>query len=175
VTKQLDVGAVGYLYDQLSCDGGPGNRVGCFESHVAGIGPQIGYVIPMGDLQGYVNLKGYKAFDASHRANRWDRYTGTAKGNSNKCCGALFRTPLCVGRIATPVAVHSGDLASDNDPQKDCLRKLCAIRSSRVSEFPRSAARRRRTQAAFRSAVWTAVSDAANCPNRARRPISLKC
>jgi hypothetical protein len=72
LTERLQVGAVGYLYDQLSCDGGSGNRAGCFQSRVAGIGPQIGYVIPMGDLQGYVNLKGYREFDAAHRASGWN-------------------------------------------------------------------------------------------------------
>jgi hypothetical protein len=66
------IGLVGYLYNQLSCDSGAGDRVGCFESRVAGIGPQIGYVIPMGDLQGYVNLKGYKEFSALHRVDGWN-------------------------------------------------------------------------------------------------------
>src|SRR4051794_5226154 len=46
VTKQLQLGAVAYVYQQLSCDSGAGNRVGCFESRVFGIGPQIGYVFP---------------------------------------------------------------------------------------------------------------------------------
>jgi hypothetical protein len=31
------VGLVGYWYDQLSCDGGVGDRVGCFELHVASV------------------------------------------------------------------------------------------------------------------------------------------
>ena len=64
VTKQLQLGIVGYAYKQLSCDSGSGDRVGCFKSQVFGVGPQIGYVIPMGELQGYVNLKGYKEFSA---------------------------------------------------------------------------------------------------------------
>jgi hypothetical protein len=38
LTKQWQVGAVGYSYNQLSCDTGSGNRVGCFESRVIGIG-----------------------------------------------------------------------------------------------------------------------------------------
>ena len=37
LTKQLQVGLVGYWYNQLSCDTGTGDRVGCFESRVAGI------------------------------------------------------------------------------------------------------------------------------------------
>ncbi len=47
VTKQLQIGAVGYAYQQLSCDSGAGNRAGCFESRVFGAGGQVGYVIPM--------------------------------------------------------------------------------------------------------------------------------
>jgi hypothetical protein len=68
LTKQWMVGLVGYVYDQLSCDSGSGDRVGCFESRVIGIGPQIGYIFPMGeDLRGYLNLKAYGEFDNAHR------------------------------------------------------------------------------------------------------------
>jgi hypothetical protein len=57
----LQIGAVGYFYNQLSCDGGSGDRVGCFESRVIGIGPQLGYIVPIShDYQGYFNLKGYR-------------------------------------------------------------------------------------------------------------------
>jgi hypothetical protein len=75
VTKQLQIGLVGYAYQQLSCDTGAGNRVGCFESRVFGAGPQIGYIIPLGDhLQGYLNLKGYKEFGAEHRPEGWNAW-----------------------------------------------------------------------------------------------------
>lgn len=69
LSKQLLVGPVGYLYDQVSCDSGSGDRVGCFKSRVVGLGAQIGYMIPLGDMQGYVNLKGYGEFDAQDRAS----------------------------------------------------------------------------------------------------------
>lgn len=73
ITKQLQLGLVGYWYNQLSCDSGAGDRVGCFESRVAGIGPQIGYVIPLSkEYQGYINLKGYKEFAAEHRPDGWN-------------------------------------------------------------------------------------------------------
>ena len=73
LTKQLQVGLVGYWYNQLSCDSGAGDRVGCFESRVAGIGPQIGYIIPISnEYQGYINLKGYREFAAEHRADGWN-------------------------------------------------------------------------------------------------------
>jgi hypothetical protein len=73
LSKQLQVGLVGYLYNQLSCDSGSGDRVGCFKSRVAGIGPQIGYIIPISnDYQGYINLKGYKEFAAENRPDGWN-------------------------------------------------------------------------------------------------------
>ncbi|MGA8000329.1 MAG: transporter [Pseudolabrys sp.] len=75
LSKQLQVGVVGYLYNQLSCDSGTGDRVGCFESRVAGIGPQIGFIIPISkEYQGYLNLKGYWEFDAANRADGWNTW-----------------------------------------------------------------------------------------------------
>jgi hypothetical protein len=75
LSKQLQVGLVGYLYNQLSCDSGSGDRVGCFESRVAGIGPQIGYVIPLSkEWQGYLNLKGYWEFAAQNRPDGWNTW-----------------------------------------------------------------------------------------------------
>jgi hypothetical protein len=74
VTKELQLGLVGYAYKQISCDTGAGNRLGCFEAQVFGIGPQIGYLIPMGHLQGYLNLKGYREFEAEHRASGWNAW-----------------------------------------------------------------------------------------------------
>lgn len=68
LTKQVQVGLVGYLYQEIGCDSGSGDRVGCFQSRVLGIGPQFGYLFPIGDKwQGYLNLKGYGEFDAANR------------------------------------------------------------------------------------------------------------
>ena len=67
LSKQLFIGVVGYLYDQVSADSGSGDRVGSFESRVVGVGPQMGYLFPLGDMQGYLNLKGYGEFDAHDR------------------------------------------------------------------------------------------------------------
>jgi hypothetical protein len=75
LTKQVQVGLVGYLYQQLSCDSGSGDRVGCFESRVVGIGPQLGYIIPISkEWQGYINVKGYKEFAAEHRPDGWNAW-----------------------------------------------------------------------------------------------------
>ena len=62
LTKQIQIGLVGYVYDQVSCDSGSGDRVGCFESRVVGIGPQFGYIFPLGTMRGYLNLKAYEEF-----------------------------------------------------------------------------------------------------------------
>lgn len=74
LSKQFLVGAVGYFYDQLSCDSGSGDRLGCFESRVVGIGPQVGYLFPIGNLQGYLNLKGYGEFDGTNRPSGWNAW-----------------------------------------------------------------------------------------------------
>jgi hypothetical protein len=74
LSKQLHVGLVGYIYDQLTADSGAGDRVGSFQSRVIGVGPQVGYLFPVGDLQGYLNLKGYREFDAEHRADGWNAW-----------------------------------------------------------------------------------------------------
>jgi hypothetical protein len=72
LTKQLQIGLVGYLYNQASCDGGTGDRVGCFQSRVASVGAQLGYTIPMGALDANVNVKGYKEFAAANRPEGWN-------------------------------------------------------------------------------------------------------
>ena len=74
LTKQLQVGLVGYAYKEIGCDSGAGDRVGCFQSQVLGVGPQIGYIFPVGTMQGYLNLKAYKEFDAENRASGWNAW-----------------------------------------------------------------------------------------------------
>jgi hypothetical protein len=72
LSKQVLVGAVGYVYKDIGCDSGSGDRVGCFQSQVIGIGPQLGYIFPIGGMQGYLNLKGYGEFDSSDRPKGWN-------------------------------------------------------------------------------------------------------
>jgi hypothetical protein len=72
LSKQFHIGAVGYLYDQLTADSGAAAFLGDNLSRVAGIGPQAGYLFPIGDMQGYLNLKGYYEFDASRRPDGWN-------------------------------------------------------------------------------------------------------
>jgi hypothetical protein len=73
LTKQWQVGLVGYVYQQLGCDSGSGDHVGCFQSRVVGVGPQVGYIFPIGDkLQGYLNLKAYGEFANENRPAGWN-------------------------------------------------------------------------------------------------------
>lgn len=72
LTKQFQIGVVGYLYQEVGCDSGSGDRVGCFQSRVASVGAQLGYIIPMGDVQGYINVKAYKEFESEHRPEGWN-------------------------------------------------------------------------------------------------------
>src|SRR5215510_9893409 len=74
LTKQFQVGAVGYVYKEIGCDSGSGDRIGCFQSQVVGVGPQLGFIFPVGDLQGYLNLKYYSEFAAENRPHGWNTW-----------------------------------------------------------------------------------------------------
>ena len=66
---------VGYAFQQLTGDSGAGAVLGDLKSRVFGVGPQIGYVFPLGDEhQGYLNLKGYKEFGAENRPEGWNMW-----------------------------------------------------------------------------------------------------
>jgi len=68
----MHLGLVGYIYQQLTGDSGSGATLGDFKSRVVGIGPQVGFIFPVGDLQGYLNLKVYQEFAAEHRPEGWN-------------------------------------------------------------------------------------------------------
>ena len=72
------VGVVGYLFQQITGDSGDGAVLGDFKSRVAGIGPQIGFFFPAGDMTGYINLKGYYEFDAENRPEGWNAWVTLA-------------------------------------------------------------------------------------------------
>jgi hypothetical protein len=74
LSKQWMVGAVGYVYNQLTGDSGSGDKVGPFKSRVVGVGPQIGYIFPLGNYQGYLNLKGYGEFDGHDRPSGYNAW-----------------------------------------------------------------------------------------------------
>lgn len=78
LTKQFQIGLAGYWFQQLTGDSGPGARLGDFKSRVGGVGPQIGFLFPVGDLQGYLNIKGYREFAAENRPEGWNVWVAFA-------------------------------------------------------------------------------------------------
>lgn len=74
LSKQFFVGLVGYAYQQVTDDVGQHPALGDFRSRVLGVGPQIGYLFPVGDMQGYLNLKGYGEFAAANRPSGWNAW-----------------------------------------------------------------------------------------------------
>ncbi|HVN01810.1 MAG TPA: transporter [Caulobacteraceae bacterium] len=67
LSRALNVGIVGYVYRQITGDGGAGDKVGPFLSRVAAVGPQVTYAFGTSKLDASLNLKGYTEFDAGRR------------------------------------------------------------------------------------------------------------
>ncbi len=68
VSKNVQIGLAGYFFQQLTGDSGPGATLGDFKGTAIGIGPQIGFLFPVGqDHQGYVNVKAYKDLYVENR------------------------------------------------------------------------------------------------------------
>src|SRR5450755_3462830 len=67
LSSRVFVGFVGYAYQQITDDFGQPAVLGGFRSRVLGIGPQLGYIFPIGDNQAFLGLKGYGEFDAANR------------------------------------------------------------------------------------------------------------
>jgi hypothetical protein len=74
LSKQVFVGLVGYAYQQVTGDSGQLPVLGNMQSRVLGVGPQIGYIFPIGNMQGYLNLKGYGEFDSANRPSGWNTW-----------------------------------------------------------------------------------------------------
>ena len=74
LNDKFHIGVVGYFYNQISPDSGPGAQLGSFESRVAGIGPQIGFFLPFFDREAYLNLRAYSEFDARNRLEGWNAF-----------------------------------------------------------------------------------------------------
>ncbi len=74
LSKQVFVGLVGYAYQQITDDFGQPAVLGGFRSRVLGIGPQLGYIFPIGDNQAFLGVKGYGEFDAANRPSGWNTW-----------------------------------------------------------------------------------------------------
>lgn len=94
LTKQIHAGLVGYAYQQLTADSGAGATFGDFRSRVFAIGPQIGYIFPLGDMQGYFNLRGYGEFGAQNRAegfNIWFTFAVSPSAEAHVAAKPVIR------------------------------------------------------------------------------------
>lgn len=76
LSDSWQLGITGYVYYQLTDDSYPTEgfigklrqqELGGFRSRVASMGPELGYLLKMGDRTGYVNLRAYREFWAHHR------------------------------------------------------------------------------------------------------------
>lgn len=75
ISKNVHVGVAGYFYQQITDDSGPGAKLGGFRGKAIGIGPQIGFIIPLSEgYQGYLNLRGYKDLEVENRASTWSTW-----------------------------------------------------------------------------------------------------
>jgi hypothetical protein len=74
LSKQVFVGFVGYGYQQITDDSGQPAVLGGFRSRVFGVGPQIGYIFPIGSNQAFLGLKGYGEFAAANRPSGWNTW-----------------------------------------------------------------------------------------------------
>jgi hypothetical protein len=92
LTKQFLIGLVGYVYNEIGCDSGAGDRVGCFQSRVIGVGPQVGFIIPVSvTTQAYLNFKGYKEFDHANRPDGWNAWVTLVLSPAEKTPSASAR------------------------------------------------------------------------------------
>lgn len=74
LSETLHVGIAGYAYQQVTGDSGSGATLGDFKSRVFGIGPQAGVFFPVGNMQGYLNIKAFHEFEAENRAEGWNAW-----------------------------------------------------------------------------------------------------
>ncbi|MBR0798536.1 transporter [Bradyrhizobium jicamae] len=74
ISKDVLVGVAGYYFQQLTDDTGLGAKLGGFRGMAVGVGPQIGFLFPVGDYQGYLNIKGYADLEVQNRPQGWSTW-----------------------------------------------------------------------------------------------------
>jgi len=74
LSESFYVGAVGYLYGQLSGDSGGNARLGEFRSSIMGAGPQAGYAFTVGRVAVDLSLRSYWEFAAYNRPEGWNAF-----------------------------------------------------------------------------------------------------
>jgi len=94
LSKQFLVGGVGYFYAQLSPDRGSAPILGPVSSQVIGVGPQVGFIFPVGSAQTYLGLKAYGEFDGHDRPSGWNAWVTLSFSPSPQQSGAAHTVPL---------------------------------------------------------------------------------
>lgn len=67
LTRQFSVGLVGYYYDQVTGDSGPGARLGPFKGRATALGGTLAYNFQLGDIPLSTRIKVYREFDVENR------------------------------------------------------------------------------------------------------------
>ena len=68
LSKEVFVGFVGYAYQQVTDDFGQPAVLGGFRSRVLGVGPQVGYVFPVANMQGFLGTQGLRRIRPGQQA-----------------------------------------------------------------------------------------------------------
>jgi hypothetical protein len=63
----MTLGLEGFYFDQLTCDSGGGAVLGCFKGMTAGLGPELGYIKPLGKETLILELKWLTELDTKNR------------------------------------------------------------------------------------------------------------
>ncbi len=76
LSRTVQVGLVGYYFQQVTDDHGPGATLGGFRGRTIGLGPQVGFLFPhlFEGYQGYLNLKAYKDLETENRPQGWSSW-----------------------------------------------------------------------------------------------------
>jgi hypothetical protein len=62
-----NVGAEAWYFDQVGCDSGAGASLGCFKGRTAGIGPVLGYILPIGQQKLIFEFKWLAELETKNR------------------------------------------------------------------------------------------------------------
>lgn len=63
----MTLGVEGFYFEQVTCDSGSGAVLGCFKGRTAGLGPALGYVLPMGKQSLVLELKWLPELETRNR------------------------------------------------------------------------------------------------------------
>ena len=84
VSDRMHIGAVGYLYNQISADSGLGPRSAISGRAWPASARRSDSSLPMGDREGYLNFRAYYEFAAEHRLDGWNMFVTFSKGPPEK-------------------------------------------------------------------------------------------